>query len=133
MLANMYVSHAPFAFTGEVVAIIVSLPQKYYVLQGNRGTIRCQNRSDDGGSFYSYIINAEWYRDYGNGTQKRIGSSGPVYSRIHQLHFVPTVRKIDEGFYYCCVPNGPCGNSTTSRTTVIISSENVIFVIIATL
>ena len=64
-----------------------------------------------------------WYRDFRNGTQRQIGSSGPVYSRGYQLNFVPTVRKVDEGIYYCCVPNGPCGNSDSSRTVVMISSK----------
>ena len=112
---------------GNVAAIIVSLPHESYVLQGNRGTIRCQNRSADERVFYSYITNAVWYRDYENGTEKRIGTSGSVYSSRHLLNFIPTVKKVDEGVYYCCVPNGPCGNSITSRTVVKISSKLLYF------
>ena len=104
--------------------MIVSLPHDLYVLEGNRGTVRCQNRSADERIFYSYITNAVWYRDYGNGTHEQIGSSGPVHSNRHQLKFIPTVRKVDEGVYYCCTPNGPCGNSSTRNTVIRISSEN---------
>ena len=112
-------------FLGNVAAMIVSLPHARYVLEGNRGIVRCQNTSEDEKIFYSYISNAVWYRDYENGTQKRIGNSGAVYSSSYSLIFKPPLRKVDEGVYYCCVPNGPCGNSNTSNTIVKISSENI--------
>ena len=116
-----------FIYVGNVAAIIVSLPHENYVLEGNRGIVRCQNRSNDERIFYSYVTNAVWYRDYGNGTRRQVSSSGPVYSRRHLLYFDPTVRKVDEGIYYCCIPNGPCGNSSKRNTVVRISSENVLF------
>lgn len=105
--------------------MIVSLPHESYVLEGNRGYIRCQNRSDDEKLFYSYISNALWYRDHGNGTHEKIGSSltGPVYSIRHVL-IIPSVRKVDEGVYYCCITNGPCGNSSKRNSIIRISSEN---------
>ena len=108
---------------GNVAAIITSLPHENYVLEGRKSTVRCQNRSDDEQRFYSYIRNAVWYRDYGNGTEKKIGRSGSVYANQHALHLMPTMTKFDEGVYYCCVPNGECGNSTTRHTVVTISSK----------
>lgn len=112
-------------FTTEyTAAMIVSVPHERYVLERNRGTVRCQNRSEDQQIFYSYITNAVWYRAYENGTSVQIGSSGPVYSSRHRLNFVPPVRESDEGVYYCCAPlNGPCGNSSGRNTVVRISSE----------
>ena len=95
------------------------------MLEGNHGIVRCQNRSNDEKVFYSYISNALWYRDYGNGTQRKIGNSGAVYSSRHSLIFKPPLRKADEGVYYCCLPdNVQCGNNNASNTVVKISSKN---------
>ena len=106
-----------------MAAIIVSLPHENYVIEGNKGFIRCQNISDNQKIIYSPIINAVWYRDYGNGTHKQIVSSAPVFSYGYLLSFIH-VRKVDEGVYYCCVPpDGPCGNSSNRNTVVRISSK----------
>ena len=87
--------------------------------------MRCQNRSDDDTTFYSYITNAEWYRDYRNGTIIQIGNSQTVYADKHTLRFSSTMTNADEGVYYCCVPDGPCGNSSSAHTTVQLSSMYV--------
>jgi len=84
--------------------------------------VRCQNRSADESKFYSYITNAVWYRDYQNGTIAKIGRSGAVYTERHLLHF-RSITNIEEGIYYCCVLNGPCGSSHSASTTVKISSK----------
>ena len=111
---------------GNVAAMIVSSPHESYVREGDKGTVRCQNRSDDGQTIYSHIANALWYRDYGNGSHKEISRSrsDPVYANRHFLYFAPPVREVDEGTYYCCVPNGPCGNSSERNTVVRILSED---------
>jgi len=102
---------------------IISLPHQRYVLEGNQATVRCQNRSEDETTFYSYIKNAVWYRNYPNGTIIQIGSSsGPVSADRHMLKFSNSIASADEGIYYCCIPDGPCGNSSTTSTTVKISS-----------
>ena len=88
--------------------------------------MRCQNRSADESTFYSYITNAVWYRDqYGNIT--KIGSSGAVYAQRHILHF-RSITSNEEGVYYCCVSGGPCGKSSSASTTVQISSKPATYV-----
>lgn len=101
---------------------ITSIPHQRYVLEGRRTTVSCQNRSDDGTSFYSYITNADWYRDQ-NGDITKIGSSGSVYANRHSLHF-RSVTSDEEGIYYCCVSGGPCDNSKSTSTTVKLASKH---------
>ena len=113
----------PVFHKGYITAKIVSLPHQQYVLEGNQATVRCQNRSDDGGTFYSYITTAVWYRSHSNGTKTQIGSSGPVYADKHTL-ILSSITEADQGFYYCCVPAGPCGNSSSGGTSILISSKN---------
>jgi len=84
--------------------------------------VRCQNRSDDGTTFYSYVTNAIWYKDYHNGTIIQVANSQSVYADKHTLIFSSSMTTADEGVYYCCVPDGPCGNSSLTYTTVQISS-----------
>ncbi|XP_065913012.1 uncharacterized protein [Dysidea avara] len=38
----------------------------------------------------------------------------------------------DEGVYYCCVPDGPCGDSSSAHTTVQISTPPVLSATIST-
>ncbi|XP_065912987.1 titin-like isoform X2 [Dysidea avara] len=38
----------------------------------------------------------------------------------------------DEGVYYCCVPDGPCGNSSSAHTTVQLSTPPVLSAITST-
>ncbi|XP_065913521.1 uncharacterized protein [Dysidea avara] len=103
---------------------ITSIPHQRYVLEGSRTSVRCQNRSDDESTFYSYITNAVWYHDQ-NGNITKIGSSGAVYAQRHILHF-RSITSNEEGVYYCCISGGPCGNSSSASTTVQISTPPVI-------
>ena len=48
--------------TGYKGSIITLSPQYLYIPDGSQDIVRCQNRSDDGETFYSYIITAVWYR-----------------------------------------------------------------------
>ncbi|XP_065913104.1 netrin receptor DCC-like isoform X3 [Dysidea avara] len=115
-----------------ITARIVSLPHQRYVLEGNQGSVRCQNRSDDGTTFYSYITNAIWYRDYRNGTIVQIGDSGPVYADKHTL-IISSMTGADQGLYYCCVSAGAlCGNSSSASTTILLSTPAVIDAAITT-
>jgi len=123
---NIQVSRFIINFTvykGCVAAKIVSLQHQRYVLEGNRAIVRCQNRSDDGVTFYSYITTAVWYRSHSNGTITQIGSSLPVYADKHSL-ILSSITEADQGFYYCCVPAGPCGNGSSEGTSILISSKN---------
>ena len=89
----------------------MSSPQYLYVPDGSRGIVRCQSRSDDGETFYSYITTAVWHRYYDNGTNVTIGSTGSVYSRLHTLNFDPLLPE-DEGQYRCCIHGNNCSRDT---------------------
>ncbi|XP_065913081.1 uncharacterized protein [Dysidea avara] len=102
--------------------ITVPLPRQLYILERSKGTVRCQNRSDDGQLFHSYITNAVWYRRFENGTNITVGSTGSVYSMEHTLNFDPLLPE-DQGEYFCCTPNGLC---SITMTTVIISKPPII-------
>ena len=54
--------------TGCKGSIITSSPQYLYVPDGSQVIVQCQNRSDDGETFYSYIITAVWYCYYDDRT-----------------------------------------------------------------
>ena len=99
--------------------ITIPSPQHLYILEGSKGTVRCQNRSDDGQHFYAYYTNAVWFRHYDNGSNITIGSTGSVYSMEHTLNFDPLLPE-DQGKYFCCLPNGLC---SATMTTVTISSK----------
>ena len=48
-------------------------------------------------------------------------TGGPgVYSSGHRLLFYPTVREADQGYYYCCNPEG---DACSDLTDVRISGE----------
>jgi len=121
-IINLHVQYIIYVHSGCTASRIVSLPHHRYVLQGSQATVRCQNRSDDGTTFNAYIPNAVWYRDYRNGTVTQVVNSQSVYADRHTLKFSPSVTNADEGVYYCCVLNGPCGNSSSAYTIVQISS-----------
>jgi len=95
-----------YVYVGHTPAKIVSLPHQLYVLEGERGTIRCQNRSSDG-MFYSYISNVVWWHIDPNGSNISITASNSrsVYSVAHTLNFNPISIK-NEGLYYCCLQDG---------------------------
>ena len=113
VFCSLYI-HIVCTSKGFVTARIVSLPHRWYVLEGNQGTVRCQNRSNDGTNFCSYITNTIWYRDYQNGTITRIGNSGPVYADKHTL-IISSMTDADQGLYYWCTPAGLlCGNSSST-------------------
>ena len=92
---------------------MVSLPHTKYVLEGEYGILRCQNRSENGSVPYNYIDNAQWYRLFPNGTIYQFGNSGPVNVKTYHLNFQPFVRPEDQGMYYCCKPNGSCSEKST--------------------
>ena len=92
---------------------MVSLPPTRYVLEGNRGILRCQNRSENGTVFYNYIGDAQWYRVFPNDTIHQFGNTGPVRVQSYSLNFQPFVRPEDQGVYYCCKPNGSCSENST--------------------
>ena len=98
---------------GVVFGKVVSLPQTKYVLEGDYGILRCQNRSENGSMFYNYIDNAQWYRIFPNGTTHQFGNNGPVHVQTYGLYFQPFVRPEDQGMYYCCKPNGSCSENST--------------------
>ena len=98
---------------GVVYGKVISLPHTKYVLEGDYGILRCQNRSENGSEFYDYIDNAQWYRILPNGTTHQFGNSGPVHVQTYGLYFQPFVRPEDQGMYYCCKPNGSCSENST--------------------
>jgi len=108
---------------------IVSLPHHRYVLKGHGTTVRCHNITHDKNR---YITNAVWYRDYQNGTSIQIGSSGAVCAKGYKLEISPTIKSADEGVYYCCIPNGPCGNGSLASTILLISSKLTILQLLYT-
>ena len=55
----------------------------------------------------------------------QIGSFGPVSAHKHLLRFSSTITEAEEGIYFCCVPNGPCGKSSLASTIVRISSKPI--------
>jgi len=75
------------------------------VLEGERGTIRCQNRSSEG-RFLSYISNAVWIRSLPDGRNITIETSegGLVYPTAHTLNFNP-ISNETQGKYFCCLPD----------------------------
>ena len=94
----------------------MSLPHQLYVLEGGRGTVRCQNRSTDEQIFYSYVSNAIWWRNYTNGTITRIRTFGSVYASGHTLNFNPMLSE-SQGNYYCCLPDeSTCSKASTAVT-----------------
>ncbi|XP_065913356.1 transmembrane and immunoglobulin domain-containing protein 1-like [Dysidea avara] len=98
---------------------IISSPQQLYVLDGHQGTVRCQNRSDSGEHFYSYITDAVWYRYYDNGSNFTISAgSGTVYSRGYTLIFNPLLGE-DQGHYFCCTQSVQCSEAFTTATISI--------------
>ena len=107
-------------FLGCSYAKIVSLPRQLYVLEGESGTIRCQNRSMDEQAFYSYVSNAIWWHRDTDGTITRIGSYGSVYSSSHTLNFNP-ISSENQGKYYCCLPD----QSTCSNISIVIQSSKL--------
>ena len=108
--------------TGLVSGKIVSYPPTLYVYEGNKGRLRCQNRSDDETVFYNDIRDALWYRLFPNGTLHELGANGPLFVQFHSLYFHPIVRPEDQGIYYCCKPGGSCsGNSTVSIAGMYIT------------
>ena len=76
----------------------VPLPRQV-ILEKNKGTIRCQNRGDDGQLFHSYITNA--------------------VSMHITLNFDPLLPE-DQGECFCCAQNGLC---SITMTTVIITRK----------
>ena len=106
--------------TGCSYANIVSLPRELYVLEGDRGTIRCQNRSVDKQTFYSNVYNSIWWHHDIDGTITRIGKSGSVYSSRHTLNFNPMLRE-NQGNYYCCLPD----QSSCSDISVVRQSSKL--------
>ena len=99
-------------YTGCAGSIIISAPRQLYVLEGNRGIVRCQNRSDNGNHFYSYISNAVWYRYHDNGSNMTVIGSDTVYSTGYTLSF-NSISEEDQGRYFCCVLNGQCSKVLT--------------------
>ena len=94
----------------------MSAPQQLFVLDGDQGTVRCQNRSENGDHFYSNVYDAVWYRHYNNGSNVTIGtSSRRVYSRGYTLNF-NSILPLDEGHYFCCAMNGQCSEALTTAT-----------------
>ena len=100
----------------------MSLPHQLYVLEGDRGTIRCQNRSTDGQTFYTYVSNAVWWRHNSNGTLTKIRRSGSIYSSAHALHFNP-ISSENQGNYFCCMPDHNDESECSSISVVIQSSK----------
>lgn len=98
----------------------MTFPHRLYVLEGDQGTVRCQNRSLDEQTFYAYISNAIWWRRHINGTNTRIGISGSVYSRGHTLNFSP-ISTENQGSYFCCLPD----ESVCSNTSVVRKSSKL--------
>ena len=95
---------------------IVSLPRVKYILDGDQGSLRCQNRSEDELVFYNYIWDANWYRLLPNKSILQYEESGPIHVISYALFFDPPLRPENEGEYYCCQPNGPCsGSSNVAR------------------
>jgi len=88
----------------------VSLPHVQYVLDGEQGSLRCQNRSEDESMFHNFIWDANWYRLLPNGSIYQFDESGPIHVISYALFFDPTVRPQDQGQYYCCQPNGLCSS-----------------------
>ena len=100
---------------GYSYAKIVSLPHELHVLDGDRGTVRCQNRSMDEQTFYSYVSNAMWWRRNTDGTTTRITTFGSAYSSGHTLIFNP-FSSVNQGSYYCCLPD----ESTCSNISIVV-------------
>jgi len=110
-------------FKGCTGSKITSSPQQLYVQDGDQGIVRCQNRSDDGEHFYSYIYDAIWYRKYENGSNVTISmGTGTVHSRGYTLKFNPLLAE-DQGHYFCCAQSGQCSEALT---TAIISSKPIL-------
>jgi len=97
--------------TGCTATVIVASPRELYVLPGQEGVLRCQDRTT---SRYTYISNARWYRKYLNGSNTSIGTSDSIYSYKHTLTFYP-IAKQNEGNYFCCTPNIICSNTVPVR------------------
>ncbi|XP_065913300.1 uncharacterized protein [Dysidea avara] len=62
-------------------------------MDGSQDIVRCQNRSDDGETFYSYIITAVWYR----------------YMMMERMS---SLIALDEGQYCCCTHGDYCSRAT---------------------
>ena len=97
------------------LAKVVSEPPARYVLEGGPATLKCHYANEDG-VFQNYIINAQWYRYFPNGSSDLIGDNGPVSMHMYSLIFYPIVRVVDQGNYYCCAPGGGC--SALSLVTI---------------
>jgi len=105
---------------------VVSFPHTRYVLEGEQGSLRCQNRSENENVFYDNIDNALWYRQFPNGTTHQFGTTGPIYVRSQGLFFYPSVRQQDQGIYYCCKPGGSCsGYSTVAIAGTYVAVEYI--------
>jgi len=100
-------------FTGCAGSKIISSPQQLYIQDGGQGRMRCQNRSDDGEHFNSYIYDAVWFRHYENGSNVTISvGTGRVHSREYTLKFNPFLAH-DQGHYFCCAQSGQCSDELT--------------------
>ena len=98
---------------GYSYANIVSSPRELYILEGDRGTIRCQNRSVDEQT--SNVYNAIWLRLDADGTNTSIATLNSVYSSSHTLTFNPFLTE-NQGNYYCCLPDqSSCSNVSIVR------------------
>ena len=64
------------------------------------GTIRCQNKSVDEQTFYSYV----YMRVNTDGTNATSRTFGSVYSSGHTLSF-NSILSENQGNYYCCLPD----------------------------
>ena len=102
-------------------AKVITRPSQRYILEGHQGLVWCQNRSVDEKLFYSFVDNARWYRRLPNNMNLSINTSGPgIYYSGHTLMFSPTLRRIDQGQYFCCSSEG---NSCSELTDVRISGK----------
>ena len=91
--------------------VIVTSPRELYVLSGQEGVLRCQDRTT---TPYTYVSNARWYRQYTNGSNTSIDASGSIFSYKHTLTFYPILRE-NEGNYFCCTSDTICSNTVPVR------------------
>ncbi|XP_065913291.1 follistatin-related protein 5-like isoform X1 [Dysidea avara] len=68
-------------------------------MDGSQDIVRCQNRSDDGETFYSYIITAVWYR----------------YMMMERMS---SLIALDEGQYCCCTHGDYCSRATNVTKSI---------------
>ena len=81
-------------------------PRELYVLNGQEGVLRCQNRTT---SPYTYVSNARWFLQYANGSNISFDTSDSVYVYKHTVTFF-TMSTENEGKYFCCTASLTCSN-----------------------